>query len=214
MGIPLAEYHVDSSELFQEQMNQKTAFGRNRIIRYPFGRMLVIWDHGEAIAYTKKCWSRPNEEIGLVPKDEGIGLMISALQSCEFGFCLEMSEEQLKEVNKYREGKNYIYGIQKQGYWNYDHMVLQLEDCVNCLKVLFPEYDYFFLFNHSCGHDVQREDGLNVERMLKSYGGKQAILHDTLIKQEKGYLGTHLWTLKPEVTRRRHFKIVMMTLSG
>jgi hypothetical protein len=150
--------------------------------------------------------------------------MISALQSCEFGFGLKISEEQLKEVSKYREGKHYMdkeapkskrgstskgaltrspfvvefnYGTQEQGYWNYEHMVLQLEDCVDCLKVLLPEYDYLFLFDHSCGHNRQRENGLNVERMLKSYGGKQAILRDTLIKQEKGYLGTHLRTLRP-----------------
>ena len=27
-GVPMVEYHVDSCELFQEQMNQKTAFGQ------------------------------------------------------------------------------------------------------------------------------------------------------------------------------------------
>ena len=69
-------------------------------------------------------------------------------------------------------------------------MVLQLDDCVDCLKCLHPEFDYLFLFDHSCGHDRQREGGLNVENMSKSFGGKQSNLCDTLIKEEAGYLGT------------------------
>jgi hypothetical protein len=42
-------------------------------------------------------------------------------------------------------------------------MVLQLEDCIDVLKVLYPQFDFLFLFDHSCGHDRQKEDGLNVE---------------------------------------------------
>jgi hypothetical protein len=114
--------------------------------------------------------------------------MISVLQPREFGFGLKISEEQLKEVNKCREGKHYMdeeaakskqgsaskgaltrspfvvefnNGTQEQSYWDYEHMVLQLEDFVDCLKVLLPEYDSLFLFDHSCGHDRQREDRLN-----------------------------------------------------
>jgi len=89
------------------------------------------------------------------------------------------------------------YGANNEGYWSYDHMVLQLEDCVDCLKVLAPQFDYLFLFDHSCGHDKQREDGLNVENMSKIFGGKQARLHDSLIKDNEGYLGLFPKTLQP-----------------
>ena len=51
-------------------------------------------------------------------------------------------------------------------------MVVQLEDCVDVLNVKYPQYDLVFLFAHSCGHDRQREDGLNVEKMLKGFGGR------------------------------------------
>ena len=70
-------------------------------------------------------------------------------------------------------------------------MVLQLEDCIDCLKLLYPHYDYLFLFDHSCGHDRQREDGLSIEKMSKSYGGTQKRLRDTKIKQQVGYLGPY-----------------------
>ncbi len=47
-----------------------------------------------------------------------------------------------------------------------------------------------FLVDHSCGHDRQREDGLDVEHMNKS--GSQAKMRNTTIVERKGYLGTYL----------------------
>jgi hypothetical protein len=49
-------------------------------------------------------------------------------------------------------------------------MVMQLEDCIDCLTVLYPHIDFVFLLDHSCGHDRQRDDGLNVAKMSKSLG--------------------------------------------
>jgi hypothetical protein len=46
-------------------------------------------------------------------------------------------------------------------------MVLQMEDCVDVMKVLHPEVDVLLLFDHSCGSDRQQENGLNVENMSK-----------------------------------------------
>ena len=40
----------------------------------------------------------------------------------------------------------------KQGYWNYNHIVIQMEDLVDVLSVLHPDYDICFLFDHSSGH--------------------------------------------------------------
>jgi len=59
------------------------------------------------------------------------------------------------------------YGASNDGYWNYKHMVLQLEDCIDIVKCLYPKYDFLSLFGHSWGHNKQREDGLNVENMSK-----------------------------------------------
>jgi len=150
--------------------------------------------------------------------------MISAFQSHKFGFGLQICKEDLKKINEKRQGEKYVdesaamakwgtsekwelrsspfivefdYGANNEGYWSYDHMVLQLEDCVDCLKVLAPQFDYLFLFDHSCGHDKQREDGLNVENMSKIFGGKQARLHDSLIKDNEGYLGLFPKILQP-----------------
>ena len=51
--------------------------------------------------------------------------------------------------------------------------MLQLEDCTDCLQLLYPQFDLLFLFDHSCRHDRQKEDRLNVENMNKEFGGAQ-----------------------------------------
>jgi hypothetical protein len=58
----------------------------------------------------------------------------------------------------------------------YEHMVLQLEVCIDVFQCLFPQYDVLFMFGHSWNHDRQCKDRLNVENMLKIYGGKQSKL--------------------------------------
>jgi hypothetical protein len=47
----------------------------------------------------------------------------------------------------------YDYGAGKEGYWTYDHMALQFEDCVDVIQALYPQYDSLWMFDHSCGHD-------------------------------------------------------------
>ena len=83
---------------------------------------------------------------------------------------------------------------------------MQLEDCADVLQHLYPQFDYLFLFDHSSGHDKQREDGLNVKKMTKSFGGNQRKMRDTVIKQEKGYLGPYLRILNPGDTQSMVFK--------
>ena len=66
------------------------------------------------------------------------------------------------------------YGINMDRYWNYSTMVLQLEDVIDCLRVLYgDEYEYIFFFDHSSGHDWLRPDGLNALKLNKNYGGAQ-----------------------------------------
>jgi hypothetical protein len=72
-----------------------------------------------------------------------------------------------------------------------------MEDYINVMTLLFLFYDYLFLFDHSCGHDKQREDDPNMEHVLKSYGGKESLVWPTLIKEEAGYLGTYPQKLNP-----------------
>ena len=61
----------------------------------------------QAVFTYKKSWFGPDGELALVPKDEGQGIMISALQSREFGFGICLTEEEQKKINDKREGEKY-----------------------------------------------------------------------------------------------------------
>ena len=143
-------------------MNEKTEFGGRLSVRKEQElKPLFIFGHDECIfkqfTLTKKAWVGPNGETAVVLKDEGMGVMISAFQSREFGFGLQLNNEQLERVNAFHEGKNYMdkdtatakkgtvtikpltlspiiqefeYGTAGEGYWSYQHMVLQLDDCL------------------------------------------------------------------------------------
>ena len=91
--------------------------------------------------------------------------MVSAFSSINFGVGLEITEEQLKAINKYQENQKYEeteadtylygnlnkpiltensflhlleHGQGKDRYWAYNHMVLQIEGVMDCMIVLFP----------------------------------------------------------------------------
>jgi hypothetical protein len=168
-------------------------------------------------------WIGPKGQRALLPKTEGAGLMVSAFQSRELGFGLKISDAELEEINFSRMGKKYkdeeagvtinktanksaltespfvVYfelGANNEGYWTYNHMVLQFEDCVDCLTVMYPQFHFVFLFDHSSGHAKKRIDGLDAASMLKGFGGSQPLMHPAKIEEENGYLGPYDPTLE------------------
>ena len=182
-----------------------------------------------------KTWVGPKGQRPLLPKSEGDGYMLSAFVSREFGFGREMTEAELAKVNDTRRGPHrtyidtqaateilkcnekplltespfvkYLYiGAHNEGYWNSYHMSLQFEDVVDCLQVLYPSFDFVFLYDHSQGHSRKRNGALSALQMSRSYGGAQPIMRDTTILEEKGYLGKHSPKLKVGDTQSMVFK--------
>ena len=111
-NTPMAEFHVDDSREFATMLKHLPFKGMLSIRKPPCSKPLIIFGHDECILkqflMTKMSWKGPNGETAPVPKDDGAGLMISAFQSREFGFGLPLTEQQLIDVNKHREGKMYI----------------------------------------------------------------------------------------------------------
>ena len=90
------------------------------------------------------------------------------------------------------------YRKEKAGYWGYNHMVVQLEDCADCLRILFPgivngmyKYLFNFEFDHSSGHSKNRINGLSCAKshVNLEYGKKQSKMRATLIQSKEGFLG-------------------------
>jgi hypothetical protein len=75
-------------------------------------------------------------------------------------------------------------------------MSIQFEDCVDCLKVVYPHFDFAFLFDHSQGHAKKLSNGLDAHSMNKSYGGAQPNMRESIMKQHDGYFGMHARTLE------------------
>jgi hypothetical protein len=42
-------------------------------------------------------------------------------------------------------------GANDEGCWGHDHMAMQLDACVACLKAAHPDFDFVCLFDHNGG---------------------------------------------------------------
>ena len=158
--------------------------------------------------FTKKFWTLHDGTKQLIPKDDGQGLMLSLFCCRELGYGYQIPEETLLLVNESREGKAYSdeeaainvnstkmkppltstpfvreleYGKNRDGYWNYDRMLLQFEDIIDVLKVIYPDFNFIFLFDHSNGHNRMQPNSLNVNKISIRYGGKQPHMRDAVI---------------------------------
>ena len=85
-------------------------------------------------------------------------------------------------------------------------MSLQFKDVVDCLLVLYPEFKFVFLFDHSQGHARKRNGALNALHMSKNFGGSQPLMRDTTILSDNGFLGPHSPQLKIGDTQSLIFK--------
>ncbi len=166
-----------------------------------------------------KMWVGTSGERPLLSKDEGSGTMISAFVCCEHGLIRQISAEILDEVNAQQAGQHYAdpeaaieilgssnkrpltsdhspfllffeNGENREGYWAYNNMVLQFEDVTDIFKVMYPAYNFVFVFDHGAGQAKPRPDGLNQHQMNRSFGGKTGPMYRSMLLQEQGYLGT------------------------
>ena len=163
--------------------------------------------------FSTKQWATPDGRVGITQKSDGYSKMISGIQCREFGYGFPMTKEQLDIVNAFRrrESSQYkdtaaaeeVFGkIEKEdlksspfsvmiepgknddGYWDYNHMVLQMEDCWDVANALLPQFDHIFLFDASSGHRKKREDGLDAREMSMKFGGSQPKMRDTVIMDD------------------------------
>lgn len=110
-------------------------------------------------------------EMTLRTKGLGTGIMVSAMVARSLGFGVNITDTQLLDINAKRLGEKYQdeeavtyiyesylqkplteapfvcslnYGSDKDGCWMYRHRGTQIEDCVSCLKYLYPKLKYAF----------------------------------------------------------------------
>lgn len=62
---------------------------------------------------------------------------------------------------------------------------------VDCLKSLFPDFDFLFLFHHSQGLTRKKEGALGASKMNKTFGGTQPLMRNSKIEAVDGFIGLH-----------------------
>ena len=63
-------------------------------------------------------------------------------------------------------------------------MAIQTENLCDCLKELYPDFHFVFLFDHSSGHSKLQDDGLKASNLGVDYGGVQKHIRDSVICQD------------------------------
>jgi len=131
---------------------------------------------------------------------------------------VDITEEQMVRINEMKNGKEYFDTVAanevngtalkpalttslfihwfefggRNGYWTGNHMILQTEDCIDCLKVIMDgRYESGFLFDHSSGNAKKRSHGLDVRSMK--------LLRNSKIEEHDGYLGQFHDPLSPRM---------------
>ena len=75
-------------------------------------------------------------------------------------------------------------------------LFVQFEDCLDVLKVMYPQFDFVFFLDHSNGHDRLRPNGLNLNKISVRFGGKKPLMRDAVIDDPKLFGPYHDETYK------------------
>ena len=67
---------------------------------------------------------------------------------------------------------------------------------MDCMKVLYPSFDFVFLFDHSCGIDQAHGGGLKASITRKYSDGKQPNMRDTVMLGKDVFLGPYYCILE------------------
>ena len=245
------------SKLHKSMKDNNIWFGQS--VRPP----LIIFGQDEAIyrqyLMTLKVWAGRGGKQPQRPKDQGQGLMISAIKSRDFGFGYDLTAEQLARVNEFRQTQRpeysdrdaalkvkgtttkpslkespfvemFEYGNSAEGYWTYDRMICQVEDCIDTLDALHSSplvdengtqrhmtrvpntrdalvrhFDYAFGFDWSNGHDRKKPDALDFKDMTKGPSACARKMRDSKI-ESADYLGPHDPKLEVGQTQKMQFE--------
>lgn len=142
---------------------------------------IIFWFHDESTLNTNDdqsvMWKDETMQV-IKPKGRGAGLMIS-------DYCA-LSDEMFSvaEVDPTVEQSARVlfeYGKGKEGYWNNDLFLKQIEKALKIAEAKYPPraFKHVWVFDHSCGHTAYAPDALVVSRLNKKPGGKQPAMRDT-----------------------------------
>ena len=134
-----------------------------------------------------KSWVLPGM-TPLRPKTEGAGLMISGFRSWEDGWMvISASEKAALEVklgrkfayfyhwpvseggdDMYYSFHKFDYGKNREGYWDGEKMIYQVDEILLVAELRFPGHEHRFLFDWSSCHDKMPLSAFNISKFKVS----------------------------------------------
>ena len=112
--VEMVEFHVDDHDFLHDVANEMGhgLMGGNLSVRkpeLPSNRPLMILGQGESVVNQfllgSRQWVGPDGQRALRPKTDGLSLMLSAFQSRETGFGMNLSRIQMDEIKVYDAAK-------------------------------------------------------------------------------------------------------------
>lgn len=119
-------------------------------------------------------WKDDTMQI-IKPKGRGAGLMVSDFIKEKDGYC-RLSDEMYQTVhsvdNSVEKSARVIfeYGKTKDGYWNSELFLEQIDKASKIAEVKYPPhiYRHVWIFDHSCGHTAFAPDALVASRLSRN----------------------------------------------
>ena len=210
-NIKMREYHVDTHTTFENltlNLSVRRDTGRRPIMmigqdesvfrQYSFGSKCWVGPSGE-IKLLPKSDGYSRMVSAFVSRSFGMGLDLTENEmmrvnerriSDEWGEYISDKESiEVYGFNKKKKIKDtftlvqfFDIGINEEGYWNYNHMALQVEDIFDVLSTKYIDFDFVFLMDQSSGHGRMRDGSLNINTMNKKWGGKQKTLRKSVLE--------------------------------
>ena len=65
-------------------------------------------------------------------------------------------------------------------------MVLQIDDFIDCLQFVYPQFDFEFEINHSSGHSEEQPDGISTNSSVINlgWGRKERRMRSTVLTKD------------------------------
>ena len=130
------------------------------------------------LTMTKTCkWGVKGEKI-MKTKSRDAAIMVSVLTDAEYQAAKQSNSSIKMHAHEFLE---YVEG--REGYWNRDTFMAQMERAVTIAEIKHPKDDgwrHVWVFDHSSCHVAMSDDALDTSHMSVKTWRKYCIMRDTM----------------------------------
>ena len=129
-GALMREYYIDTHPILSKYVKNKKMCGDLSVRKSETDRPLIIVGQDECVvkqySFSSKSWTGKDGEKKLLPKSDGYSMMLSTFCVRCFGLGLNVSDQELEEINERRSSETlscYISQDAAMEIWKYKKIV-------------------------------------------------------------------------------------------